>query len=272
MKIKATTIALVLTLTCMANPAMRTSPKRAPLRGPVKTVHSYRLATTDARRIEARGKNTYSYDSFNREGDIVLKMYIQDGEASDITFYNYDTNGLLINEQVRFDGGSTNRKDYTYDTSGNLIGEVHYMQGEYWGEKFYRYTSGKRTMKIDSFLSLKEITLYQYDEKGNLAKETVQQSAWGDLVTKYTWYPDGNMRSETTMYTQGALRTTYTYDEHNNEILAEENIDNAPPHRRFESEYMYDKYGNWIRCTEDVPNDNPNYHIKQTTIRKIEYY
>lgn len=272
MKIKATTIALTLAFTCMADPVMRTSAKRAPLQGPVKTVRIYGLVTTNIERVEDRGKKNYSLTRFNKNRKVIYDTYIQNGAAPDTTFYKYDADGKLVKQTDHSEGSVVRYIDYAYDTSGNLISETHYAQNEFRGEITYRYASGNRTMRIDSFMFKKALTIYNHDLKGNIVKENVLFPNRDNMITRYTWYPDGNMRSEISTYSFGSYRTTYIYDEHDNEILAEENINSAPPYRRFASEYVYDEYGNWIRCIEDVPNDNPDYDIKQTTIRKIEYY
>ncbi|HEY9178242.1 MAG TPA: hypothetical protein VIN07_11145 [Flavipsychrobacter sp.] len=275
MKAVLTTLALIVSFACIADPVMRTEHKRAPLKGKVKTVRSYGLVTLNEAEVRVRGKDFYSVDSFNEIGKKVYSYYVSEGVYDGGTRYKYDKKGNLVEEyNDAIESKYIKRKIYKYNTSGRLTQEQWLWsdQNLIYLRKKYTYASGLLVTREDSNSQGVYRTDYSYNDKGQVILETNHHPVWEGSTTTYTYYDNGNIQSETEKYSIGDYKTTYTYDEYNNEILAEEQVEDGPVRRRFTSEYIYDSHGNWIRVIEDFPSDYANSPAKQMFIREIEYY
>lgn len=275
MKAVLTTLTLIVSFACIADPIMRTEHKRAPLKGKVKIVRSYGLGTLYEAEVRARGKNFYSVDSFNEIGKKVYSYYVSEGINDGGTRYKYDVKGNLVEEyNEAVESKLIKRTIYMYDTIGRLIQELWMWSDEslVYMSKKYTYASGLLVTREVSNSQGVYRTDYSYNDKGQVISETNRHPVSEGLTTTYTYYDNGNILSETMIYGFGSVKTTYTYDKHNNEILAEEQVDDGPVRRRFRSEYIYDSHGNWIRVIEDTPSDYADSPGKQMFIREIEYY
>lgn len=274
MKSILTVFVLLHTIACMANPEMRTYPKRAPLKGKVKVVRTSGYGALMAFELSSKSfnENDYTVDSYSITGLKMYSCYHHGGKAVNKAFYKYDTKGKLVEEySLDYERESIPKLyiTYLYDTSGNLVEEIGYGKHEPYSQVKYYYKSGRLAIKLRD--SLDKVT-YSYNDLGQLVKEDCLY--FGDasiIITTYTYDSKGRIATEA--YT-GSKSTTYTYDEHNNEVLAEErNCKDCPVKRSFKTEYVYDKESNWIRCVEDnvdVFTDHPR--GKDLTIREISYY
>ena len=260
MKSVLATLLILVSIVCFANPVARTSPKRAPLIGNVKTVREYGLNFATEEEVLKSGKVTYSVDSYSNIGLKILSYYVFSGKLSDKTIYAYNEKGQLIEESY-YDGEMNLDKQimYSYDSSDNLSIKKEISSGTLWCETKYTYTSGLLTEIIIDAKYLKRKIQYLYNSKGQVIEEIDSSSS--QMITRYSYYDNGNIHTES----DAGGYCIYTYDDHNNEILAVESSG-----RKFTTEYKYDKQGNWIRCIEEIPNDEEN--SKQMMIREIEYY
>lgn len=277
MKVTLTVFTLLCTIACMANPEMRTYPKRAPLKGKVKLVRESGYGGLIAFELSSKffNEGDYTVDSYSIAGLKMYACYHHNGIAVNVTFYRYSAKGKLIEEYYRDFERDTIPKLYTsyvYDTSGNLVEEINYGKHGPYSRVKYFYKNGRLAIKLRDSA---DKVMYSYNPIGQLIKqEEVSLQGGSTLTTTYTYDDKGRMTAE--VYTGGDYfkRTSYTYDEHHNEVLAEERYsDNGPVKRSFKTEYVYDKEGNWIRSVEDnvdVLPDRPR--GKDLTIREIFYY
>lgn len=219
-----TALSLICTIICIANPIMRTYHKRAPLKGPIKTVRSYGLMTTDEAEVRLRGREFYNIDSFSNTG---LKLYSYWGRGSIVqgkSLYRYNAKGKMTEECHLDDKGVAIRCDkYTYDTSGNLLEESRYWAGLLDFKAKYIYADGLLISKEDSNhqsikitkyqyddnrrmvgattfedggLTVTKITGYRYDDKGRMIEVTESETNAQTGTQKYTYYDNGDIRSE----------------------------------------------------------------------------
>lgn len=276
MKIIITVLALIFSFACSADPIvrMRTEPKRTPLKGRVKVVRFYNYAAeelNEAEIIELR-KNDYSVDSFDEAGRKIYSYSVPKSVLGG-TRYNYDTKGKIVEQHNETtDSNKILRTVYEYDTSGQLIQELLQYSGEYlvYRRKSYTYLSGLLVNKVDSIGQRIAYTHYEYNDKRQLIKETRHFTGSEELVIRYTYYENGNILSEAS----GECKTIYTYDGHNNEVLAKELciFDTTGKERSFSTEYIYDSHGNWVRLIENSPEDYAPQPGRHMFIREIEYY
>lgn len=115
----------------------------------------------------------YTYDS---NGNLITEDNKTTGEK---TQYKYDEEGLLVERTLTYDNGNKDVNYYTYDGKGNLITLIYKDSG---GTTFtYKYSyeydeEGKILIQneYESINSSKvaEVTKFEYDEYGNVTKET----------------------------------------------------------------------------------------------------
>ncbi len=274
MKTIWTVATLILPIVCLANPMMRTSARRAPLVGKVKTVKSSGYGAQSEASAKTKSFNTdrYSLDSFSSTGHILCTRWMEKGAVSGITQYEYDTKWNKKSE-CQYDKMLKSQACIVseYDSSGKLLQEIYYNQPNHIRTNTrYFYERGRLSIKeTDS----SERIVYNYDDKGQMVQETTYyHHNPTPRIIRYVY--DGKQRVVSETYVYGntdSTTTSYVYDEHNNEVLAEEHRNDKGAGRRFLTEYTYDSQGNWTRCIEDFPSDNDE-TVKQVFIREIEYY
>lgn len=254
----------------------------------------------------------YSYSRVSDEvGDVKVKYYLDDkgenkyGEEKSVTdrngnttIYERDSNGNVI-KIINPDGSE---KIFKYNSYNDVI----FQQDEEGNKIYYVYDRQKLKHKIETInksdsyngeavdSSIREkfaVTSYEYysDEEcrslGYLAKGLVKSVTDPDgNVTRYTYYPDGNVKTETnpetglpTVYeynsyglvtsktTPGGYRTEYTYDKNGN-LIKEELKNPYDPSKNSITRTIYDDAG---RKVQVIP---PNlYNSKQDNISKNTY-
>ncbi|WP_276134704.1 hypothetical protein [Polluticoccus soli] len=275
MRTVLTTFVLTFSFACVADPAMRTSAKRAPLLGKVKIVRTsgYGFLSEVQTKTMSFNKDGYSVDSFNNEGLMLCTYYVDRGKTSGGVEYKYNQRGILVKEYHWNSETEQNPQDtlyiiFIYDTSDKLVEERSYISGtKDTGRIKYTYLGEQLIAKQTVGGNINRTKTFKYNEKGQLIEEN------DNITTQYTYDDKGRIKSESERYSFGDLKTVYTYDEHNNEVLAEERVSDGSAGRRFVSEYIYDSRGNWTQCIEDFPKDfEGDPALKQMSIREIEYY
>ena len=203
--------------------------------------YEYDAAGNTISKTDANGNKTeYVYDS---NGQVIR---IKAG-ASDVQDIQYDPDGNIISEK-NAKGETTG---YTYDTNGNVIKEV-YPDGSY---TEYKYDAKNRvteerdsdgashTYEYHSSLDLAvrekdklgRVTLYDYDDAGNLLKTTLPDGT--ELVNTY----DSMNRLLTSLDERG-VTVSYTYDANGNMTKREDTAGSI-------TTYEYDGNGNLIKET-----------------------
>ncbi len=166
---------------------------------------------------------TYSYDSM---GNIIST--VTDSEYADNSYYIYDNNGNIIREQS---GDSYNY--YTYDDNNNILVSAT-LKEDYNGEipDFY-----------NPDLTCFDKTEYTYDSNGRVTEEN---SSYG-YVYKFEYDESGNISKETTVISDAEGTTTtvmsYTYDSLGNVLTTACESD--------KSSYIYDNSGRVLLSDED---------------------
>jgi len=273
-KIGLTAFVLMFCVVCMADPVMRTSRKRGPLQGKVKIVRSSGYDAMGPGEAESKlfDKYNYSVDSFSSAGLKLCTRWILRGEMIGWAEYKYDAKGNKIEESIYDEDMQLGvMRIFRYDASGHLEEERSYSA---WDPRVFatKYVCIGGRLAIKERDSMERI-VYSYNGIGQVVEETlISFHHPGKIVKQYKYDHKGRISSETQIFSLEALSTTYTfdYDEHDNQVLAEETANDGLVIRRTESEYAYDSHGNWICCLEDAENDFPT--PKRLSLREIEYY
>eukprot|EP00388_Colpodella_angusta_P013800 GDKJ01034540.1.p1 GENE.GDKJ01034540.1~~GDKJ01034540.1.p1 ORF type:complete len:279 (-),score=-9.68 GDKJ01034540.1:126-962(-) len=278
MKIGCYVILFFLALVANANPVLRTAPKRVPLNGKVKIVRESGYSGLDSAvaTYSAFNWDFYSVDSFSIDGLIQYARFVEKGVVKNETRYIYNTSGKVV-EQLYYDfedsGKVTMVTKYSYSNDGSINEEIVICGGVQTSSIKYNYKLGLlRTMYRNGI----DTSYYYYNDIGQLIRFDQKYNGHeGVNTTRYVYDGIGRITSETLSISGESTTTTYTYDEHNNEVLAVEHENGDSFIRSFASEYVYDSQGNWIRCLEDIPIGfliEDNRRPKGLSIREIEYY
>ena len=278
MKVVCSTLLFFIALVTNANPILRTAPKRVPLKGKVKIVRESGYTGLDSAIATNSTFNWayYSVDSFSVDGLMQYSRNVEKGIAKNETRYLYNTLGKII--ELRYydfedSGKMTMLTKYSYNNDGSINDEIVICSGYQTSSIKYDYKLGRLITKYRDSL---DAFYYYYNDIGQMIRED-QKYKWneGVITTRYVYDGIGRVTSETLFISDEAKTTTYTYDEHSNEVLAVEHEDGNSFIRSFTSEYVYDNQGNWIRCLEDIPIgffSEDNRRPKGLSIREIEYY
>lgn len=184
---------------------------------------------------------TYNYDS---NGNII--SYVTD-KTENNTYYTYDSNKRVVREQV-----GDEYTYYTYDSNGNKL--VYATLKE-------NYTGEAPTL-YDPSLSCFDTTTYTYDDKGRVLSEVY---SLGGSVS-YEYDNMGNITKETTVIVEnGESKTTVvnnTYDSFGN-LLTSSRGDNT-------SSYIYDDAGRTLFANENGKCTRILYDNLGRVIQKID--
>ena len=206
-------------------------------------------------------KTEYTYDDYYR----IKTEKIGD----EITTYNYDSKGNILSYIT---GDAENDTYYTYDSKGNVIREQN-------GKSYSYYTynenndvlvsaalkeeySGDIPDVYDSSLNCFDTTSYTYDSKGRVTKEENSSGS----VYQYEYDESGNVLKETiTAVEEDKTETTvtsYTYDELGNVLTTQCDKDT--------SSYVYDKAGRTLLAIENGDCTRTIYDEYGRIVQEIE--
>lgn len=189
---------------------------------------------------------TYEYDE---NGNMILKVNIdEDGDVDRYT-YEYDDNGNLISEKHVGPDWYEYQYTYGYDENGNMLFEKNVYEDGDTSQNTYQYDEKSNMISkvsINRDGDKSEYT-YRYDENGNCISEV---SIDGDgEIRDYSWTYDenGNMTSKTRKFSGYTWYEEFAYDKNGNLLThKEENYDGE---LEIIAEYTYDKNGNVLSVT-----------------------
>ena len=216
-----------------------------------------------------------------------------DGKLSGESFFTHDDKGQMTHRYSKdADGKVTGEALWTYDDRGQLTRECEKdADGKVTSETVHTYDD-KGQLRWTSELSHNihgdpYTFTYTYDERGQLIKETSQDSR-GSKVIIYTydaaghetsraesfdgssqwdvyeqhWDDAGRLVLDRTLLKEGSqeyeyTRTTYTYDDAKNQMFAR--YTSSASRGYIEWTYTYDQYGNCVKEIMDVCDAGGNY-------------
>lgn len=155
----------------------------------------------------------YVLEEYDNNGNMTLVTYYKDAGAAVSSMFEkvYDEAGRIVKE-VRYEGDRESIEyshEYVYDANDRLIKEIVY-------ESYYAKSY--------------EVTLYEYDEQGNMTLQTVfiTKEEPGDLEgaswTERRWYTydgDGYLKTEERAYGGGRMDYMYNVTESTTVTLTE---------------------------------------------------
>lgn len=165
---------------------------------------------TDENGDDISVKEAYHYDS---EGNWVsVNAFNQSFE------YTYDEQLRLLTETYVYGGSRCGSVEYTYDEEGRLCSEVGYS--EYGAEVDVRYDydeEGRLIEKTDGDTT----RLFRYDEEGRLIEETEKDNEV--FFKRYEYDQNGNLVKETYRYssTDELVTHRYEYDKNGRVVVGE---------------------------------------------------
>lgn len=232
---------------------------------------------------DAENEPEYTYDE---NGNVLTETYSSNVDGQDVIveryIYTYTEDNKLATEKY-YAADESNVlclvSEYVYDADENIISELYYTQEtvneekvdvisesytrEYCGENM---TSEIYKKRVDGELANQEKTVYSYDDKGNVANESVCQwiaNAWYQIYCEeYTYNNYGNALSQTTSEykntvnaetglvetTSDIVTVTYEYDVWNQQVKVTENINTT---RNTITTVVYDALGRVVSVAED---------------------
>lgn len=225
----------------------------------------------------------YTYDE---NGNVLTETYSSTVDGQNVIvdqyIYTYTEDNKLTTEKY-YAADESNAlclvSEYVYDANENIISELYYTQEtideekvdvisecytrEYSGENM---TSEIYKKRVDGELVNQEKTVYSYDDKGNVANESVCQwlaNAWYQIYCEEYIYDNyGNALSQTTSEYKNAVNAetglvettsdivtaTYEYDVWNQQVKVTESI-NATENTI--TTVVYDALGRVVSVAED---------------------
>ena len=131
---------------------------------------------------------------YDERGNEIRYIELTDGKVMYFVDYTYDEDGNLVKMVVPQSGGnSTYVYEYTYDDNGNKIKAVNKTVDPFYGTSEntvtdYTYDESGRLIKtiINYASGGKHVTVNQYDDNGNISKQTVT-SSFGTSSTECTY-------------------------------------------------------------------------------------
>ena len=192
-----------------------------------------------------------------------------DGKVTGETFWTYDDRGQLTREYEKdADGKVTSETVHTYDDNGQLRWTSELRHNIHGDTYTFTYTYDERGQLIketsqDSRGS--DVTIYTYDAAGHetsRAESSNGSSQW-DVDEKH-WNDAGRLVLERTLLKEGSQeyeynRTTYTYDDAKNQMFAKYTDSGGPTD---ETVYTYDQYGNCVKESTEGYDAGGNYWTK----------
>ncbi len=218
-----------------------------------------------------------SYYTYEEDGSYCVVNYA-DGfeEESDlITTTYYDADGKVLKGNRRTD--AANDPYVTYEYRYNERGDVEYYH-EY-------FAPNERD----------EVSLYEYDDQGNLLKKETTDLAgetsyietytydgagnyltheWADLDVnswqkeEYTYDAEGHLLTQKVDYNGGWSTTTCTYDEQGNKVKEEQESEFGSYTRKYE----YDQWGNATRYFQYRIETIGETAVEKTAQWQLRYY
>lgn len=213
---------------------------------------------------KGKKQGTFFRCEFNNEGRKILDQSYSDiGVAGEITEYNYDEEGNIL-EEIRKSatGKLLNTVRWAYDSKGHLKSKsLQDINGEVLRKGVFRYDIegncisemwfSKEGTKFSEFR-------YKYDSAGQLiAKDVLFHQEAGEEYEplKYEWNSRGRIAEEWRGLPQNVQHYTYKYSVRGEVISGTE-----PVQGQADVEYVYkfynDEHGNWkkrVKFFNDVP-------------------
>ena len=213
---------------------------------------------------KGKKQGTFFRCEFNNEGRKILDQSYSDiGVAGEITEYNYDEEGNIL-EEIRKSatGKLLNTVRWAYDSKGHLKNKsLQDINGEVLRKGVFRYDIEGNC--ISEMWFSKEGTKfselrYKYDSAGQLiAKDVLFHQEAGEEYEplKYEWNSRGRIAEEWRGLPQNVQHYTYKYSVRGEVISGTE-----PVQGQADAEYVYkfynDEHGNWkkrVKFFNDVP-------------------
>ena len=225
----------------------------------------------------SEGDVLYDYDNsminFNQDGNITdISFYNHSGNLEKKIVYVYDGDNKIIKiNQYNGDGDNIGRTVRTYNEDGNPIKVVEYdksgkitftQKNEYDGDKCIKSQFYNEYSKGD-------YTIYEY--KWNSLVKSTDYDVNGKKTGEYTEYENGKMTKNVTH----RFTTNITYNEKGlcssiiNGQLYNTNSYLFSKGESYVYEYEYDDKGNWVRKVEKRMNSKK---AERIFVREIEYY
>jgi hypothetical protein len=188
----------------------------------------------DCPTMECEGtiEREYEYDRMGRIEKVMIRPRYEDGvleRAEYYHLYDYDSEGRLVNieyhHQYVFRDSLVDWHEknhiYSYSDDGKKIREyIDWMESDSFQYKFFKYTYNRLT-RIENYKKdsdeLENYILYEYDNSGNLVKETTYNK-YDVPVYHTTHIYENGLNVESNRHGIGIIKT---YDDNNNLILLE---------------------------------------------------
>lgn len=212
-------------------------------------------AYSEAMRLLDAGDALQAYDLLQSISD-----YRDASEYLDRFVFRYDQ--VTIKE-----AGKTIEIYYEYDSYGRLVRSEYSRESEYFPlyteVSEYEYNDGNDIVKYTLKKSNEEterVTLYDYDEKGNLIKLTNPTGS----CTEFVYDAQGNVIEETSMSVSGeiSMRFLYVYNEYGDVLSctrADYMYGDSETTYTYAYEYEYDQSGNKIKMQAEGVLDEWEY-------------
>ncbi|HEY9533749.1 MAG TPA: hypothetical protein VIQ77_04405 [Mucilaginibacter sp.] len=218
--------------------------------------------------------------------DSVL-IYRYPHEAPDIYLYVYNRKGQLVKCNwyryfVNPDFGTTHRdtlkKIFTYNSAGKLVSSTFdssKSKKTVYYYKFTKYGYCIRTTAADStkVFEMRFNKLGQMIQRGTYLRGSLDRQGYGNY--DYQYDENGNLIRQTEYFDHGwSIITAYRHDSNRNEISSSRTGSGYP--RKTTLKYSnYDKNHNWTQQAIDFVNNkdvDDSIHHQDTIRRRITYY
>lgn len=218
----------------------------------IKTVKQYRTNLIPVRNAANDQQNwLYSNTVYDSHGNILLQeTFFSNGKVNEISAYEYDANGRLVNEKCRYgDADHSEQKTYFRNEDGLITKELKYFaegsfdtityhyndqqqltlkktindEQEPEEETIYEYKNGllTRSATIDGDNELLLEETFEWDDEGRqISTKTFNALTGEDYTMLITYDQAGRKQSETRLDEEGneILRLDYAYDEVGNPL------------------------------------------------------
>lgn len=246
-------------------------------------------------RVETVQSTEFCMDSANRFFVTTAEAYNEQGQRTDMSVadflyqtnyhYEYDSNGRLVYYLGTYAEGGKDSIVFHYDKNGCLFGYEEYFlsadptEGNSVTDFLVTCDAQCRVLRCASVWE--DTTLYEYDDKGRLAKKTTP----GHPDKTMTYHYDNNGRLEKTRIGGKHYEDThYRYDANqdtlevwntNWEHLAGETGEHEIGEHKYYSYTQYDDHGNWTQAIVTVKKKSVKGTDKTyayNIIRTFKYY
>lgn len=188
-------------------------------------------------------------------------VYDEDGSERTVISYAYDESGNLIHESEDMQSHR-----YSYDKDGNVIESTstYYYNGEETVQRTYEYEFNEKGELIRETTNSDDgdnsVVSYKYDEKGRMIEKAVEGLGMGSFFYEYdesgnlvredtydgTYYYKYDQNGHMTEKTSGQSKTTYQYDDLGNLVTE---IEYYSGEERGRTGYEYDTAGDLTQMT-----------------------